>query len=248
MASLEADRGASAAAVRRTMDGWLDAVGGDWRVTLQRDPFDFDLKPWRVDAARRARSKRWQEALEAAPSCHLLYGALDPDPRTGLGRAAFVLDASRPPFWQGGAMSPQFCLWIEADLTPPDAAGVLRRLLEELACQGRLLQAFLARWNWKPLSLGATPYETACGVGGPAALSPVWCGRYLRGVGEVVWLGPQMTSRLNRAAMQAVADLTEDGTGGWRVELRPPADLDALEKALAPVLGGREEWHQAFRI
>jgi hypothetical protein len=176
-----------------------------------------------------------------------MYGSLEPDPRTGIGRAAFVLDASRPPFSLGGAVSPQFCLWVEAALAPPDTAGVLRRLYEELGVQAHPLQGFLARWNWKPLSLSATPYETACGVGGPGALSQDWCSRYLRGVGEVVWLGRQMTSRLSRAEVQAVAALKEDEEGGWRVELRQPAGLDELEKALAPVLGGREEWRQAMR-
>jgi hypothetical protein len=244
MASLGPDRNASAAAVCAAIDSWLEAAPGEWVVTLQRDPMDFDWKPVRVDSVRRGKSKRWKEILQAVTSCHLLYGTIDPDPRTGIGRAAFVLDASRQPFGPARAVAPQFCCWAEIASAPPEAGAALRTLLEGLTAQARPLQAFLARWNFKTLSLGATLYETACGLGGPSLLTEEWCGRYLRGVGDLIWLSRPLTLHLDRAALQAAAQVRESDEGWW-VELREPGGLDALERALAPVLAGQQEWNQA---
>jgi hypothetical protein len=242
MASLGADRGASSAAVCSAIETWLDAAPGEWLVTLQRDDMDFDLRPARVESLRRGKSKRWKELLQSVPSCHLLFGTVDPDPRTCAGRAAFVLDASGQPFGPARPVSPQLCFWAEIASAPPGAGAVLRKLLEQLAAEAPPLQAFLARWNCKPLSLGATLYETACGIAG--RLTEDWCGRYLRGVGDLLWLSRPLTLHLDRAALEAAAEVRESGEGWW-VEPREPGGMDSLERALAPVLPGREEWERA---
>jgi hypothetical protein len=245
LVSLGPDREASAPAVGSAIEAWLDLVPGEWRVTVQRDPFDFDFKTARIDAARRAKSKKWKDALESLRSAHLLWGTIDPDPRTGIGYAGFVLDASRPAFALTAPVSPQLCLWAEAAAAPAGAAAGLPKLLEELVSRSRPLQALLARWNWKPLSLGATPYETACGIGG-AVPPAAWCARYLRGVGEALWLSAPLAAHLERAALEAVSEV-RDGEGGWWVKPRAASSMDILERALAPVLAGRQEWQNSQR-
>jgi hypothetical protein len=111
--------------------------------------------------------------------------------------------------------------------------------------EGTLLQALVGRWTWPALStLYATPYELASGVHGQCTSGRFWCTRFLRGVTERVWLGPELVQQLGgTGALEAVAEVAPRGPG-VRVTLREDASLDDLEAALAPLLPGERDWHE----
>jgi hypothetical protein len=89
----------------------------------------------------------------------------------------------------------------------------------------------------------STLYETMCNVHGQCTLQHSWLTRFLRGVTrDSTWLGPELVSRIDRAALASVATL-EDSKDGVRFQLRPEATLDELEQVLADVLPHEADWH-----
>jgi hypothetical protein len=82
-------------------------------------------------------------------------------------------------------------------------------------------------------------------VGGTITAYRSWSARFLRGVTTRLWLGPELIARLGGAeAPAAVAEVTALGPAA-RVRLADPAQLDALEQALAPLLPDAATWHEA---
>jgi hypothetical protein len=105
-------------------------------------------------------------------------------------------------------------------------------IAEHAFVRGRGTQAMVARWGWSPINLHGTPYETACDVRG-GLQTRSYQTSCVRGVAEgVLWLGPALLARIDRGALEAVADVREL-VHGVRVEVR---DVTAVERALEPVL------------
>jgi hypothetical protein len=83
-----------------------------------------------------------------------------------------------------------------------------------------------------------------CNVHGQCTLQHRWLTRFLRGVtSDSTWLGPELVSRIDRAALARVAMLEEDSKHGVRFQLRPEASLDELEQVLADLLPHEADWH-----
>jgi hypothetical protein len=148
----------------------------------------------------------------------------------------------------GDTLAPHLVLWLDsqgmAGEALQEAEAVLRAILDQLIVRADDLQALLARWNWSSYySHGAqsTPYELACGVHGQCTTGQSWCARYLRGVTNMLWLESVLGQRLDIAALDAVATLTPIGDG-WRLDRRPQVSLDDLERALAPLIPGQDDW------
>lgn len=135
----------------------------------------------------------------------------------------------------------QLGLWYAPAHTDDERARPeLERIVDGLMIQRHALQALSSRWAYTPsLESGDhTPYEIACGITTPAVTSPAWCRRWLRGVGERVWLGPDLRQHLEREpALIEGADVVERN-GCLKLYAR---DLTALEHALSPILPRRSD-------
>ena len=59
-----------------------------------------------------------------------------------------------------------------------------------------------------------------------------------------MWLGPELLARVDRSALEAVSAVEPVGQA-VRVTLRQDATLDALEAALAPILGSSVDLAEA---
>lgn len=130
----------------------------------------------------------------------------------------------------------QLGLWYAPAHTDDERARPeLERIVDGLMIGGHALQALSSRWAYAPSieSGDHTPYEIACGIRTPEVTSRAWCRRWLRGVGERVWLGRALRDHLeDEDALIEGADVVERN-GCLKLYAR---DVDALERALAPIL------------
>jgi hypothetical protein len=144
---------------------------------------------------------------------------------------------------------PHLGLWMDLDGVPDaearDAEALLVALAGEAMDRGDGLQAMVGRWAQAPEG-AHTAYEQACGLGGSVVVYRSWCSRFLRGVtARALWLGPDLLARLGETgALEAVATFTKVERAA-RVELADGAQLDALERALAPLLPDASTWQSA---
>jgi hypothetical protein len=144
------------------------------------------------------------------------------------------------------ALSPHLAFWFdvrgksEQEITRVRTG--LEALIDRLTRSGHVHQAFLARWNWRPsLTLHATPYELACLVHGQCTTRHDWVNRFLHAVGEDVWLGPGLISRLPGFAPPDGTTLQPLGEA-MRITCRDRAAVSALEHAVADLLPTHEDW------
>jgi len=164
-------------------------------------------------------------------------------PTHGMGFQLGLIDVLRDP----SRIAPHAAFWCDVRaLSPGDAgrtAAALTEIVDELMRQGRGHQAFLARWDWRPaFAFQATPYELACGVHGQCTNYHEWAERFLHAVGDVIWLGPGLLSRVSREALDRVGTVSVVGDG---VRLNRSAEVPELENALAAILPTHEDWRQA---
>jgi hypothetical protein len=248
--ALGADRATSVAVAADLCERWGVVIGrGEGRrcnVALQPAPLERPIiAPLRADTLRR--SRRWRELRSELATCEFLSGLV------GGWRRGFSFDIGSFPFRPAAPddrLVPHLALYDDlADLTPEQQAeelATLARLMDEGMARAAGLQALVARWDWRPGSglIGATPYEAACDISGDFSFlnGQAWCQRYLRGVAERLWLGPDLLARLGGIApLQQVADVAPVGAA-VRVTLRPTSSLAELEQALAPLLPSRQDW------
>jgi hypothetical protein len=145
--------------------------------------------------------------------------------------------------------APHLGLWFDTEgLDESDLAAStqwLAGLVDSVMVGASGLQALVGRWDWgRSTTFETTPYEGACGVGGSCTTARFWCGRFLRGVTERLWLGPELVARLGGTdGLAPIASVTPVGAG-VRVTLKEGATLDELEQALAPLLPGQQDWRE----
>ncbi|HEY1013268.1 MAG TPA: hypothetical protein VGE07_11225 [Herpetosiphonaceae bacterium] len=152
---------------------------------------------------------------------------------------------------EGGA-APQLCLWVRPRGLPPEKIERLGRVLGEIVDELMRgldgMQAYVCDWSEEYAGVG-TAYERLCGVNGTVTESRSWGARWLRGVSERIWLGPELRALLaDPGALAEVAEIAVVGDT-WRVALKPGASLDELERLLAPILPGADDWrsvHDAY--
>ena len=113
------------------------------------------------------------------------------------------------------------------------------------------LQALLARWKWIPQfdtvdGYEITPYEAACGAKPRATnyMGKDWCTRFLRGIGEQVWLGPELLGRVGElAAIESFASVERTGSA-IRIAAHDGVSLDSIESALERILPGAADFNR----
>jgi hypothetical protein len=130
----------------------------------------------------------------------------------------------------------QLGLWTEPQQNDDDKAA-LRRLASAVAAEERLVQAVLARQGWKPDGGPArTPYEEITAPG--AAVGGASAERWLRTIGEEIWLGPSLQRWLGDTGPVEKVAQVEWIPGALHLRLDGPTDpaaLGRLEAALSSV-------------
>jgi hypothetical protein len=61
-----------------------------------------------------------------------------------------------------------------------------------------------------------------------------------------IWLGPDLLARIDRKALEPVANVEKIGST-LRLVLREGSTLDALEAVLSPLLPSSEDWKQGMQ-
>jgi hypothetical protein len=151
---------------------------------------------------------------------------------------------------RGDRELPTLALSLDLTGARADAAAALQTIVDDLMARAKGVQALMAHWAGVAGAIDCTPYETATGTGGECTLLASWQRRYLRGVGDgPLWLGPALLERLGeRGPLERAAAAVQPVGPSLRVMPGPgPAALDALERALAPLLPDRDAWQRASR-
>jgi hypothetical protein len=259
LAALGADQETCAEVVGDAIERWNAVLcpdgRGQYATSLQREALARPIRG-QLEAKDLLHDPHWREVRQALPACEWFSGNLRPeatasrDPRT-LTRGAGGFRFSR---WSGYSQQesdervPFLGLWL--DLSNCDtgrtqaATKVLISIVDDVTARTAGLQAIVAQWNWAPVAMLHTPYEGACGVSSQFTAGRAWCSRFLKGVSEQLWLGPELLSYLRGTAdLESIAELTHVGRV-VRVTLRESASLDDLERALAPILPSREDYER----
>lgn len=199
--------------------------------------------------------KVWRKVREKFEQCAYCSGHLGDERREGdamfAGSAGWGFDPSAvPAAMLPVSFSPQLGFWLDTRLFPPEevleAEARIAAIFDELLASGHVFQAFTARWNMGDLSsVPMTPYEMACGVQGQCTTTERWCRRFLRGVGDCIWIGPDLVAHLDPAALAALGAMASEA--GVRITRPAEASLDQVERALEPILAGRAEWAEGMR-
>lgn len=139
----------------------------------------------------------------------------------------------------GDKKCPTFCFWMythgHCDETVSVAELTLTKLVSAVFARGQGIQGLTGQWGTRPRA-ESTLYETLCNVHGQCTLQHSWLTRFLRGAtSSSTWLGPELVSRVDRAALARVATV-DDTSYGVRFQLRPDRTLDELELVLAELL------------
>jgi hypothetical protein len=201
--------------------------------------------------------KIWTQLKRQFESCAYCSGHMGEDRLEGnqsyAGCAGFGFDPSSVVAGMLRAtFSPHLGFWLDTKAFPEEevdgAEERLGEIFDRLMRDGHVLQAFVARWNCGDLSMvQSTAYEFACGVAGQCTTTEAWCNKYLRGVGDRIWLGQELVARLdNPERLRAAAEAVPLGQG-LKIGRLPAATLDDLEAALDPLLAGVQEWQQGMR-
>jgi hypothetical protein len=130
--------------------------------------------------------------------------------------------------------------------------GDMKDRLDEFAAQHQVLQAWHSQYTWRPLFDHADDYHRTVyedhsvlnwfrGIlqtdGGLDAskMSLQWCRNVVRMVTPHMWICRALLEQVDRAALEAVAEVTERNDA-FKIALRDAQGLDDLELALLPIL------------
>lgn len=200
----------------------------------------FDDEEGLVERVERmGRMHQYSAILEASATSS---ESIEPG-RTG-GFSYFSLDG--PASGPDGTPAPALGFWVGlSDKTSEEGERLrecLREVVDALARSGGVIQAISGAWAWTPAtSVRNLPYEIVTGLPHSNHLNIEWLGRYLRAATPLLWLGPELWGRLEVGGLEAIADIEELGPVR-RLTLRDPAERDAYEEALAPILPDAEAW------
>lgn len=249
-------------ALRRTLETWqsLAAPDGVFTVAAAMEPVEEFAFHWPADLAKtfkldlsKKRQTKWSRVMADLPSVQGLRITSDySDPRSSpedhRKRYAqrvvlhYTSAAPHPRLPEYAARLGHVSLSLPADRA---AEAALVSLMEGLASQRNLVQAFVAAWDSDDEPKD-TLYERAGDILVHQKTARGWGTRYLRAVADRLWLGPEFAARLpDRAALERVAVVSEIGDT-LAIERRPEATLRDIELCLEPMLASRAD-SQEFR-
>ena len=126
----------------------------------------------------------------------------------------------------------------------PAAERALVSLMQALAAEGLVCQAYVAAWDGDD-EPKMTLYERAADIHARQLVARGWGTRHLRAVADRLWLGPEFAAMLpDRTALERVAVVSQIGKA-LAIERRHEATLRDLEQCLEPMLASQAE-SQAF--
>ena len=142
-------------------------------------------------------------------------------------------------------MAPTLAFWINLDNYAAEEGSQIRQsmveLVDSLAKQTPVLQAFIANWNWPqtPESFSAnTLYEAMLGLhGGSINNLQTYNTRFLRAVSDKLWLGQELVTKLGGKQEQVaeIADI-QSVRNGLRIMLKESAKLEQLIQVITPIM------------
>ncbi|MCL4396173.1 MAG: hypothetical protein M1482_15455 [Chloroflexi bacterium] len=247
LVAMDSDRVRTAALVADVLQAWaveMTHQSGKSLVTHLRSRPDLMPDKKRLDHRAVADSAYWRALREALETC-VSFSA-----EGRAARAVFDVDTI---FFQKSREEPAPQLGFfnvpekVGDAANKSAEHGMIDIVDQLMKTGAIVQAMIGRWDWGPYpGLNMTPYEVACGVGGQCTTARFWCRRFLRGVTEKVWLGPDLVAQLGGTdQLVPIAHVTPVGNG-VRIFLDASATIDQLEVALAPLLPGEKDWREGI--
>ncbi|AKF08998.1 hypothetical protein [Sandaracinus amylolyticus] len=137
---------------------------------------------------------------------------------------------------------PTIAAWVDAAIAPAVRERWSARIDDAMRARG--VQASMS-WSGAPIGIEHTPYENACGIAHGVGTLRTWITRWVRVPGnDRLWLSRALAARVDRGALADVADVHELGDT-IRIELRDPADLPRLERAIEDLLPTPEESQRA---
>jgi hypothetical protein len=206
---------------------WAAATIGVWDSS---NPFKGPAKSsWKVKPDE-SKSPKYKEKLAVALSTSQTVSIVSPEV-IRIGHEQGPQAGARLQIPVAGNSTPSHLSFWTAVPTNELRAS-LESLLDELMGVG--VQAFLARWAWIPEfdtvdQYSQTPYEEACGIPlGDAWMQLPWCSRWLRGVGEVTWIGDSLREAAGVSEGKFVATTLEE--------------REAVEQKLQAILPGAQDY------
>lgn len=169
------------------------------------------------------------------------------------GKSSQVLFDNDPMFFQNSKYkpAPHFAVWFTvADFDEGTLITIeewIVDVIDRLMLETNGLQAMVGKWDWFNYpNIYVTPYEVATGIGSTGSTSDYWCQKYLRGVTEHLWLGPDLISKIDDVTqLSTLAKMTQIDRN-IRVDLHESSDLGEFEKALASILPSEQNWLDGY--
>lgn len=245
--ALDTDRVPAATLAADVLQAWAAEMAqrsGKALVTRLRPRLDSMPDKKRLPVGEATDSAYWSALREALETC-VSFSVEAP-------LAQIIFDVDSVSFQHSREEpAPQLGIFYTLEKAGDDAnQSVENRLVEivdQLMGTEAIAQALVGRWDWGPYpSLYMTPYEVASGVNGQCTTARFWCKRYVRGVTEKLWLGPEMIAQLGGIDQLTPIAQVIPVRNGVRILLKEGSTLDQLELALAPLLPGEKEWREGM--
>ncbi len=230
---------------RDAVEAWIRflspaAAGRQWQISSAAKPFEL-ARQFEI-AGDDLKSPRWKKFRPKFSELRNVSGKLCAEQDQARGKiplAAFEFDVAHlklVPFLE-------FVLDTQAfgEQLAAEAQIFLTGHIDEIFAKGLGIQAVLGRWDSPSCSPALTTYERAAGVNGQFSRNPMWNRKYLRALGDSVWMGPELLSSLGEPpslGTVAIEKTLGESARFDRSSETSPADFEA---ALDPVLPGPRE-------
>jgi len=255
LAVLRGETNEAVSALRQTLETWRTLVNPDGifsvaaAAEIVRDAFFFwpadSAMPFKLELGKKRQSK-WDRLLADLPSVQGLRitseftrGPFEDFGQRHAARIAlhYTSPAPHSRLPEYAARLGHVSLSLPAS---PVAEQALVLLMQKLATEGLIAQAYVSAWNSDD-EPKRTLYEDAADTFALQRSAQGWGGRYLRAVADRLWLGAEFASMLtDRVALEGVAEVESLGNT-LAIRRRREATLRDLELCLEPMLASQAE-------
>jgi hypothetical protein len=255
LAVLQGSAEQEVSALRRTLETWRSLIdpAGKFDVAPATEPVKEHaffspaglVNTFTLDLSKKKLTK-WDRLLADLPSVRgllisnqFIRGSHEDHAERHAKRIVlhYLPAAPHPSLPQWAARMAHVSLSVPANA---DAERALVSLMQAMAAEGILRQAYVAAWDSDDSPQG-TLYERAADIFTHQLTAEGWGTRWLRAVADRLWLGPELAASLpDRAALERVAVVNQIGNT-LAIERRPGASLRDLELCLRPILASQAD-------
>ena len=243
LVSFDTTREAAATSCARFAAEWQFVLGNPKRLHATIFHRDRKLAP---TTKKGFDLSKLEETFRDTQVVTLATGTAMDESTSGLAFGTRIL----PPPAGDAALCPTFALWADVSKDAASRARyeeMLSAIADRAMTEHAGIQALVGCWGWAPATLDSTPYEEVCGIHG-GTLTRAWLTRFVRAIAPgKLWLGEELAARVDRAALEAVAQVAECGPGLRVGVADDAAKLRAIEEAIAPLLPTMDEGFAAMR-